>query len=171
MRTSRAGKPPSSQRGYTYAAVLAAVVIVGIAAEVGHVSTTRLVRADREAELLFRGDAYLRAIASYHRRHGAYPRALDDLVDDPRAPGHRHLRARYADPMAKAGEDWSLIPAPDGGIAGVASRSTQAPLKRANFPPRFEAFEGAASYAEWAFEFAPVGRAAAGKSIARGDAY
>jgi type II secretory pathway pseudopilin PulG len=158
MRTSRAGKPPSKQRGFTYAAVLAAVVIVGIAAEVGHVSTTRIVRVDREAELFFRGDAYVRAIGAYYRAHGAYPRALADLVDDPRAPSRRHLRALYADPMAKADEGWSLIPAPDGGIAGVASRSAETPLKRANFPARFEAFEGAESYREWAFEFVPAGR-------------
>lgn len=156
MPTSRAGTP-GSQRGFTYAAVLAAVVIVGIAAEVGYLSTSRIVQAEREAELLFRGAAYARAIGRYHRAHGAYPRALDDLVIDPRSPSRHHIRALYGDPMAREGQGWALIPAPDGGIAGVASRSGDRPLKRANFPLPFEHFAGADSYSEWLFEFAPAG--------------
>ena len=166
MPTLPAGKARARQRGFTYAAVLAAVVIVGIAAEVGRLSTSRVVQAEREAELLFRGDAYTRAIASYHRAHGAYPRTLDDLANDPRAPGQRHLRARYPDPMTQTrrgteqgAEGWVLVRAPDGGIAGVASRSTARPMKRANFPQKFEAFEGAESYADWVFAFSPAGAA------------
>lgn len=166
MPTLRAGKPRASQQGYTYAAVLAAVVIVGIAAEVGRLSTSRLVQAERETELLFRGEAYMRAIGSYYRAHGAYPRTLADLANDPRAPGRQHLRAPYTDPMAKPGlvveqgaGGWALIPAPDGGISGVASRSKARPMKRANFPQKFEAFDGAESYADWVFEFSPAGMA------------
>jgi type II secretory pathway pseudopilin PulG len=156
MPTSRAGTR-SSQQGFTYAAVLAAVVIVGIAAEVGYLSTSRIVQAEREAELLFRGAAYARAIGRYHRAHGVYPRALDDLVVDPRSPSQHHIRALYGDPMAPEGQGWALIPATDGGIAGVASRSKKRPLKRANFPLPFEHFAGAESYSEWLFESAPAG--------------
>lgn len=153
MRTSRAGKAAASQRGFTYAAVLAAVVVVGIAAEVATLSTTRIVRAEREAELLFRGQAYQRAIASYRRAHGAFPRALDDLLDDPRSPGRRHIRALYPDPVGEG--EWRLIPAAGGGIGGVASRSTARPLKTANFPPGLETFGEAEAYSEWVFEYAP----------------
>lgn len=154
MRTSPVGKAPNKQRGFAYAAVLAAVVIVGIGAEVAYLSTARIVQADREAELLFRGQAYRRAIESYYRANGSYPRALEDLLKDPRFPSRRHIRVLYEDPMAK-GKDWLLIRASDGGIGGVASSSTAKPLKTANFPAHFEKFNDAKSYSEWAFEYLP----------------
>ncbi len=128
MRTSPVGKAPNRQRGFTYAAVLAAVVIVGIGAEVTYLSMARIVQADREAELLFRGQAYHRAIESYYRANGSYPRALEDLLKDPRFPSRRHIRVLYEDPMAK-GKDWLLIRASDGGIGGVASSSMDKPIK------------------------------------------
>jgi type II secretory pathway pseudopilin PulG len=157
MRTSPAGKTASSQKGFTYAAVLAAVVIVGIAGELTYLSTVRIVQGDREAELLFRGQAYYRAIASYYKANGSYPRSLEDLLVDPDSPSMRHIRALYQDPMAKeAGQDWLLIPSSDGGIGGVASRSTDRPFKTANFPVAFSKFDGAQSYSEWVFEYAPA---------------
>lgn len=154
-RTSIAGKRPSNQRGYTYLMALAAMVIVGIFAEAASVLTTRTVYADKEAELLFRGMVYRNAIRSYHQAGGTYPRGLDDLLKDPRSPNRRHLRALYPDPMAKEGQGWLLINAADGGIAGVASRSREEPLKKANFPQGFEKFEGASAYNEWIFEYVP----------------
>ena len=160
MRTSPAGKTASSQGGFTYAAVLAAVVIVGIAAELTYLSTARFVQADREAELLFRGEAYYRAIASYYRANRSYPRALEDLLVDPHSPAKRHIRALYPDPMARApGQAWLLIRSSDGGIGGVASRSTDQPLKTANFPLAFDGFAGARSYSEWVFEYAQTAKA------------
>lgn len=156
MRTSPAGKTRTSQGGFTYAAVLAAVVIVGIAAEIAHLSTTRIVQAERETELLFRGQAYQRAIASYHRANGVYPRALEDLLDDRRSPARRHIRALYPDPMAReAGAGWRLVRSADGGIGGVASGSGDRPLKAAHFPVGLEGFAGAAAYSEWVFEYVP----------------
>lgn len=156
MRTSPAGTTASKQKGFTYAAVLAAVVIVGIAAELTYLSTVRIVQADREAELLFRGQAYYRAIASYYRANRSYPRSLDDLLVDPHSPSKRHIRVLYQDPMAKgAGQAWLLVPSSDGGIGGVASRSTGRPFKTANFPPGLERFGEASMYSEWIFEYLP----------------
>lgn len=151
------------QSGFTYVMVLAAVVIAGIAAEVAHIATWRVVRAEREAELLFRGEAYVRAIQSYYQAGvvKTYPRSLEDLLHDPRYPDRRHIRALYADPMGADGRgEWVLLRAPGGGIAGVASASREEPLKRANFPPAFERFNDAKSYAEWIFEFRPIQSAA-----------
>lgn len=166
MRTSPAGTTASRQKGFTYAAVLAAVVIVGIAAELTYLSTVRIVHAEREAELLFRGQAYRRAIESYYRTNASYPRALDDLLEDPRSPSRRHIRALYHDPMAKEpGQSWLLIRASDGGIGGVASRASGKPIKTANFPVNFDKFNGAHSYAEWVFEYVPPTPATGSKTV------
>src|SRR6266702_5721982 len=159
MRISRAGKP-NNQPGFSYAMVLAAVVIVWIVIEAARVTTWRIVRADREAELLFRGQAYRNAIASFYQSNGAFPRSLEDLPIDPRSASKRHIRALYPDPMSQGEKrEWRLIQAAGGGgISGVASASTEEPLKQANFPKEFEKFTGAKSYSEWVFEYVPPPR-------------
>jgi len=137
--------------------VLAAVVIVGIVVEAARVTTWRIVRADREAELLFRGLAYRNAIGSFYQSNGAFPRSLEDLPKDPRSVSKRHIRTLYPDPMSKnEKQEWRLIRAAGGGISGVASASTDEPLKQANFPKEFEKFTGAKSYSEWVFEYTPA---------------
>ena len=157
MPTSRAGRArAASSAGFTYVALLAAVVILGIVAEVAHVSVARALRADREAELLHRGQAYQRAVASFHQANGVFPRTLEELVKDPKSPARRHIRELYRDPVAKDEKaEWRLLRAIDGGIAGVASASGEEPLKQANFPPQFERFTGAKAYSEWIFEYVP----------------
>jgi type II secretory pathway pseudopilin PulG len=141
--------------------VLVAIVVVGILAEVATLVSTRLVKTEREAELLYRGQAYRNAIRSYYDAGATvttYPRNLEDLLSDPRFPNRHHLRALYPDPMVRDdSKAWQPIRALDGGISGVASRSTEEPLKKTNFPPGFERFSGARSYSEWWFEYAPAG--------------
>ncbi|MFA6902443.1 MAG: type II secretion system protein [Gallionellaceae bacterium] len=169
MQISTAGKlrkSPDSraahERGFTYAMVLVAIVLVGIFAGVANITTSRIVQADREAELLFRGMAYRSAIQRYYAVAKRYPRSLDELLRDPRFAHRSYLRAHYPDPMMparKSGEseldNWRLVRAADGGIAGVSSRSQQEPMKKANFPPGFEKFDGAKSYEEWFFVYEP----------------
>jgi len=141
--------------------VLVAIVLVGIFAGVANMATSRIVQADREEELMFRGMAYRNAIQRYYAVAGHFPRSLDDLLKDSRFAYRSYLRAPYSDPMAdKHGEergsgDWRLVRAADGGIAGVASRSQKEPMKKANFPLGLEKFEGAKSYSEWIFEYSP----------------
>jgi type II secretory pathway pseudopilin PulG len=146
-------------------AVLAAVVIVGILAEAGRATTWRALKADREAELLFRGLAYRNAVRSFHLANGVFPRTLEDLEKDPKSPTRRHIRRLYRDPMAtdEKGE-WRLVRAIDGGIAGVSSASSEPTLKQANFPLELEKFTGAQSYSEWIFEYVPPPKPAAPKT-------
>lgn len=145
-----------AQSGFTYLSVLAVVVSMGILSQAAVTLQSHRKRVDQEAELLFRGQAYVAAIGSYYdagepARH--YPRNLDDLLYDRRFLHKRHIRRLYGDPVA--GGDWILVRAADGGIAGVVSSSDAAPLKRANFPKGLEAFEGASRYADWTFEYVP----------------
>ena len=56
-------------------------------------------KREREAELIFRGEQYARAITLYQRRYvGAHPPDLETLVDG------RFLRRLYEDPMSEDGE-------------------------------------------------------------------
>jgi len=61
---------------------------------------------EREAELIFRGNEYARAIALFHTRFSRYPSSVDELVK--KTNGIRFLRRKYRDPMSKNGK-WRFI--------------------------------------------------------------
>ena len=143
---------PQPQQGFTYLAILFAVAFLGIAlAAIGTVWSTAA-RRDREQQLLFAGAAYRSAIRSYFHAGRSYPQELQDLIEDSRnGVIRRHLRRLYADPMTGQA-DWQLMRNPAGGIFGVASTSTQVPIKQENFPPELEAFTDAKCYCDWQFK-------------------
>lgn len=147
-------------RGFTYVAALFAVaILMGGFAVLGEVWQTSAQR-EKEAELLFVGHQYRRAIGLYYASTPGsvkrYPRALEDLLKDPRQPAtQRHLRRLYADPVTGKSE-WGLVKAPDGGILGVHSLSEALPLKLAGFRVRDADFERAQKYSDWKFVYAPT---------------
>ena len=156
------------QRGFTYAVALASAVALAIAAGGAHLLQSRIQQADREAELLYRGQVIRNAIAAYYRDHQRYPQRLEDLVRDPSSASRRYLRAPYGDPMAQQTksaklDSWKTFESADGGVNGVASQSKAVPLKHANFPPEFEKFSEAESYSDWIFMVLPP-RSEAGRT-------
>jgi len=146
--------------GFTYLTILFVVAIMGAGlALVGEVWHTAAVR-EREAELLYVGNQHRKAIERYYLSGPRqYPRSLSDLLKDPRKPGtERYLRQFYPDPVT--GKDWGIMKAPDGGIMGVHSLSSDKPLKTARFHIRDRGFEGAASYSDWKFVYTPAAQQA-----------
>ena len=147
-----------NQRGFTYIGILIAVVLLGIASSAAATLWSFAARREREAELLFIGHQFRRAIAQYYSAPGSnfqYPRELRDLVEDNRAPqARRFLRKIYPDPMTGRA-DWQLIRTSDGAIAGVASNSPATPIKQGNFTYADAAFEKAACYCDWQFIYEP----------------
>jgi type II secretory pathway pseudopilin PulG len=110
---------------------------------------------EKEEQLLFVGDQYRRAIASYYNTippgsARALPYNLDVLLSDQRfSTPVQHLRRIFEDPMTGT-KDWGLV-TQSGGIAGVYSQSEQAPFKTTGFIPLYRAFEGKNTYADWKF--------------------
>lgn len=125
--------------GFTYIGVLLLVAFMGVAlGVVGEVWRTVRIR-DAETELRFVGKEFSRAIGRYYEATPGpvkmYPRKLEDLLSDNRYPGvHRHLRRIYRDPITNR-QQWGLVEAPDGGIAGVYSLSQDEPLGMLVFVP------------------------------------
>src|SRR5216117_1452456 len=67
-----------------------------------------------EAELIFRGEEYTRAIQKYQRKFGVYPSSVDQLVS---TNGLRFLRRAYKDPIT--GKEFRLLTInPDGSVTG-----------------------------------------------------
>ncbi len=153
------------QCGFTYLAVLFAVVVstAGLAGAVQLWSFAQ--QRERETELLFVGAQFRQAIALYYERTpGAakrYPGELADLLKDARYPGtQRYLRKIYVDPMTGKAE-WGLVKAPEGGIMGVFSLSTGQTAKIANFRLADIGLAGKTKYSDWQFAYRPVAAAAA----------
>lgn len=150
----------STERGFTFLGLLILIVIMGVGLAATGALFSHEAQRDKERELLFVGDQFRAAIESYYRHtpgiSSAYPRTLEDLLEDKRFPMPvRHLRRLYADPMTGK-PDWALVEVPGGGgIMGVHSVSQDAPVKTGNFDLRDQAFEGKQHYAEWQFVYVP----------------
>lgn len=152
--------------GFTLIGLLFLIAGMGVAmAALGTVWHT-FVQRENEAELLFIGDQFGKALASYQRATPgtakSYPANLEDLLRDPRFPNTvRHLRRLYRDPMT-GGTEWGLERDTAKGIVGVYSLSDKVPRKRHGFALGQEAFAQAKTYRDWVFKPA--------KSDAGGDA-
>ncbi len=150
------GRVLKNQHGVTLMMVLVMVVVVGLSAGLAGSSWHTIMQRVKEAELLWRGDQYRKAIAGYYGvNHGGmqrYPASLEDLLRDPRSLDPvRHLRRLYPDPMT--GKDWVIIKDPAGGIRGVRSSSEEEPFKKDDFPEEYEDFKDRLKYSEWEFSY------------------
>jgi len=94
-RTSQAGRAVSRPGGFTYLLMLAAIAILAVSAQALTTLNSHVVRAEREAELLFRGQAYRNAIARYVRTgpDHSLPRNLTDLLNEASANGWEMITA------------------------------------------------------------------------------
>lgn len=160
-----------SERGYAMAALLIALAIMAILMSVAMPVWRQEARREREAELVFRGEQYARAIALYRFKNqnipNAFPASIDVLVDG------RYLRKKYKDPMTKDGQFEIIgvgsaqqptnptapgakppiqpvqpLSSPNspvvGGMMGVRSKSEENSLR---------AYRGQTKYNQWAFTF------------------
>jgi type II secretory pathway pseudopilin PulG len=163
------GRSARRQAGVTFIALLVFVALTGF----GLASAGRWWAAEsqreKEVELLFVGNQFRNAIASYQKTSpGApeYPRTFEDLLEDRRLPTiRRHLRRLFVDPMTGA-TDWRPI-VEGGRIIGVRSRSMLKPMRtRGLVPADDEMLAGAATLGDWRFVAAAPGKAPQATSAA-----
>lgn len=153
-------------RGITLIGLIVALAIMSLSAGLTGTAWSVLRQKEREKELLFRGNQYKRAIASYYNRTDVgktqFPPNLEALLEDGRGLDKvKHIRRLYPDPMT--GGTWQTIPAPEGGVMGVRSRSPDRPYKEKGFSSENRSFEEAKQYSDWQFFFRPA-KGGAGKS-------
>lgn len=104
---------PRLENGFVYLWALFSVVLAGIVmAGTGQMWQTKSQR-EKEAELMFIGEEFRKAIMSYHNSGTKqYPESLEDLLKDERSPNiKRHLRKIYVDPITNTTE-WGLVAEP-----------------------------------------------------------
>lgn len=147
------------QRGFGYLLVLFALASIGLllagAGQVWHTTAQR----EKEAELLFIGNQFRLALASYHGPApdgvARFPVRLEELLEDHRFPvPRRHLRQIYRDPITGSAK-WGLVKSGEA-IVGVHSLSDGATLKTA-FDGRDAGLAGTSRYDQWVFGPATTG--------------
>ena len=121
-------------RGYAMAALLVGISVMGVVLSVVLPSWSTLARREREAELVFRGQQYARAVTLFQRKFaGAYPPNLDILLTQ------KFLRKQYKDPITN--DDFQLIPVGDAralqasGAAPPGGQAGSAPVAGRGGPP------------------------------------
>lgn len=148
-----AGRGRRAQRGFTYLAALFLMLLLELALAITGEAWTVARQRSAERDLLWAGNQYARALRAYHAQSPGprqYPVTLDELLEDRRFPVPRHhLRQLYPDPVTRGA--WALILDGQGRISGVRSRSDEAPMKQAGFPPRWQDFKGLGHYSDWKF--------------------
>ena len=150
----------AGQRGYAMAAVLVAVAVMAVVMSALLPVWRQQAQREKEAELVFRGAQYARAIQEFRRKNGNnFPPSIDVLVQQ------KYLRKKYKDPMT--GEDFQPLfagqqpgtPGPGGpggaggrggapqqpvgaGITSVMSKSKETSIRN---------HRGATTYNQWQF--------------------
>jgi type II secretory pathway pseudopilin PulG len=110
------------ERGYAMAALLVGMSVMAIMLSMAMPVWRTASQREREAELVFRGEQYARAVELYQRKFaGAFPPSLDILLNE------RMLRKRYEDPMTEDGEFQLLYVGQDAGQAGQIGAGGQPP--------------------------------------------
>ncbi len=145
--------------GFTLPMMLLVLAGLGYAAMTARVASQYRIAREREAELIFRGLAYVRAIRSFYLAEKEpvkrrLPRNLDELENDPRFAAHRrHIRRLYADPLA--GSEFRLLLDGSGGVKGVASTSNAKLFRRTRISDAIPFAGGAERYDQLLFEIDP----------------
>lgn len=152
----------SRQAGFTYIGLLITVAMISTVATGSLGAGAALQQRHAEAELLVIGQEFRRALQSYADATPVgmptEPRALEELLRDPRYPGvRRHMRRIQPDPLTGR-PDWGILRAPDGRIAGIHSMSASAVIRETGFPAGLEGFEKARRHDEWIFTVTPPSR-------------
>jgi type II secretory pathway pseudopilin PulG len=147
------------QEGFTFVAVLAAMLLIGLGTQKVMFTVSQQSQRDREAELIKVGTEMAQAIGAYYESSPGtvkrWPVNLQDLTDDKRFVAiRRHLRRVYLDPMTR-GEPWGLVRNQDGGIRGVYSQSDASPIRSVITDIPGMNLSAAKQYADWKFIYTP----------------
>lgn len=155
MRPGKWTASPAGQGGFTYWALLFAILIFGIALGAFVPMLAQTLRQEREAQMIEQAQQIAKAIRAYALmgQGGLHlnPHTLEDLLDDQRFGGtRRYLREIPWDAVSRS-YDWGLIHGDDGGIIGVYSQSTQTPLRQTLPASVVTTEDKVAHYRDWHF--------------------
>lgn len=95
------------EKGFALIFVLFLVALLIVGGSVAFVNRLTEGKRQKEAETIWRGQQYARAIGLYYRKFGRFPTNVDDLVKEQN--GVRFLREPYKNPMNKEDGSWRFV--------------------------------------------------------------
>jgi hypothetical protein len=96
------------ERGYAILLVIFLATLMLILAMAAAPNILTEGRREKEKEMIWRGNQYVRGIKLYYRKMGRFPTSLDDLTQ-PKIGTIRFMRKAYKDPMNTEDGSWRLI--------------------------------------------------------------
>ena len=119
--------------GFAYMSLLVLVALSSLMLTVAMPDIYHTAKREREAQLLFVGREYQKAIQHFYENRltpiKQYPNSLDQLLEDNRTPKPQHfLRKLYLDPITMS-SDWGIVLNEQDQIMGVYSLSNAPTLK------------------------------------------
>lgn len=107
FRPMRSVSVRRGEKGFALIFVLFLVALLIVGGSVVFVNRLTEGKRQKEAETIWRGQQYARAIGLYYRKFGRFPTNVDDLVKEQN--GVRFLREPYKNPMNKEDGSWRFI--------------------------------------------------------------
>jgi type II secretory pathway pseudopilin PulG len=121
------GQESDRSAGYAMAALLVALAVMAVMMTVALPVWRHEAQRQREDDLIWRGNQYVRAIRLYQMKFGTLPPSLDVLVQG------RFLRQKYKDPITK--DDFELLGPAAAAQPGLAPGQGQSAPGRPGQPP------------------------------------
>jgi hypothetical protein len=108
MKNRKTRAKHRSQSGFAIMMVifLATVMLISAMVAAPYIRTER--QREKEQEMIWRGNQYVRGIKLYYRKTGHFPTSVDDLTK-PKLGSLRFMRQAYKDPMNKEDGAWRFI--------------------------------------------------------------
>ena len=100
-------RPSVHQRGYALVMVIFFLALVAITVSVAAPSLLQQGRREKEQEMIWRGNQYIRGIKLFYLKNHRIPASLEELLKP--QLGVRYMRKAYKDPMNAADGSWRLI--------------------------------------------------------------
>ena len=82
------------------------LILIAAVTAAPNIKTVR--KREKEQEMIWRGNQYVRGIKLYYRKNGKFPTSLEDLTK-PQVGNIRFMRQQYKDPMNPEDGSWRLI--------------------------------------------------------------
>ena len=114
---------PRDSAGYVLFGVLVGITLLGVGLSAAVTLWGQVVQREREAELLFRGEAIVRGLERFQQdRPGTLPETLDELVEG------KYLRRAWVDPMT--GRSFRILRAENALASGASGPRRRSPGQR-----------------------------------------
>jgi hypothetical protein len=114
----RRAKFPRAEQGYAFLIVVFFTTVLLISALAVSSSIRVNDQREKEEEMVWRGNQYVRGIKLFYRKNNRFPTSLDDLTK-PQVGSLRFMRQSFKDPMNTEDGSWRLLyVGPNGQLLG-----------------------------------------------------